>query len=293
MDTLPFEFGNSAGWPKTLAGVAKLAAVPLVTHIRAGSYTVKPRPERGGGTDFDMLDDGTASNNRNLPNGGIEDIYVLGPAMVNIAHNAGKRLIISGAPFSAQDDALLAKAALEVGADGYESCRSCPNMEASIICYDHGFMAECDAAVDAVIGMRLRWRRKVSPYVNPKDREIQAEQTCRSTACGIVSVNSFPGARLRRDGRPIITAKGTSGLGGMSGEGLRYVARINIEHFCDLLWGTGKNVIGVGAVSRADHVNEYLRLGCAGILVGAALFKSEDPHVLQHIGEDWIFMHAP
>ena len=291
MDRLPFQFGNAAGWPKTLAGVAKIAGVPLVTHIRAGSFAVQPRSERGGGTDFDVLEDGTASNNRNLPNGGIDDVYVLGRAMVNIAHNAGKRLIISGAPFSAEDDGLLAKAALAIGADGYESCRSCPNTEASIICFDHGFMAECDAAVDYEIGLELPWWRKVSPYVNPRDREIEAEQTFRCTARGIVSCNTFPGARLRRDGKPIITARGANGLGGMSGEGLRYVAQINIEHFCELLRGMRKEVIGVGGISRAEHVEWCLSVGCAGVQVAAALFKSEDPKVLQQLAEDWVFKY--
>ncbi len=290
MNRLPFQFGNAAGWPKTVAGVAKLARVPLVTHIRAGSFTVRPREERGGGTDFDVLEDGTASNNRNLPNGGIDDVYVLGRAMVRVAHGARKRLIISGAPFSAKDDGLLAKAALEIGADGYESGRSCPNTEASIISYDHGFMAECDAAVDETIGLRLDWWRKVSPYANPHDREIEAEQTFRCTARGIVSCNTFPGARLRRNGKPIITATGANGLGGMSGEGLRYIAQVNIEHFCELL-GKGKDVIGVGGISRAEHIEWCLSVGCTGVQVGAALFKSEDPKVLQQLAEDWVFKY--
>lgn len=53
-----------------------------------------------------------------------------------------------------------------------------------------------------------------------------------------------------------------------------------------------KDVSGVGAVSRAEYINEYLLLGCMGVQVGVALFKSEDPHVLQRLGEDWANMYG-
>lgn len=292
MEQLPFRFSNSAGWPKTPEGVTKLVKCPLTTHVVIGSFTVKARKERGGGTDFDVLDDGTASNNRNLPNGGIEDLLRHGPEMVRLIHEAGKQAVVSGAPFTPVQDAALAIAACDIGADEYESNRTCPNTESSIIAFIHELMVEHDRAVDEAIGGKITWRRKIGPYVNPSDRETQASQTVESTAAGIVACNTFPRARLRRGGKPIITATGTVGLGGLSGEAFRIISQINVEHFCELLQGTGKDVTGVGGINRIVHIEEYRQLGCVGVQVGAALFKDEDPAVLQRLGEDWAQAYA-
>lgn len=290
MDRLPFDFMNAAGWAKTRTQVRKLAEVPLLTHIVIGSFTVEPRSERGGGTDFDVLDDGTASNNRGLPNSGLRFLEIMGPAMANIAHDAGKKFVVSGAPFSPKEDALLAMAACAIGADAYESNRGCPNTDADIISYNHELMAECDRAVDQAIGMRLPWRRKVSPYTNPKDRNIEAELTRSCSACGIVACNTLPRARLRRNGEPIITAKDTNGLGGLSGTGIKHLSLANAEHFSELFVEAGvkSDVIGSGGIGSWRDVDDYLMAGCSGVQVGAAFFKNEDPRVLQRIVEDWL-----
>ncbi|MDO8408009.1 MAG: hypothetical protein Q7S95_02110 [bacterium] len=291
MDRLPFGFSNASGWPKNPKGVAKLAAVSVTTRILAGAFTVEAREERGGGTDFAVLDDGTASNNRRLPNGGIPYLRAHGREMVQIAHDAGKELIMSGAPFSPEEDGILAEWAFMIGADGYESDRSCGNA-GDIIAGNHELMEACDEAVAKAIGDRPWWR-KLPPYFNPKDREIEADLTRRSTARGVVACNAFPGVRLRRDGKPIITATGTNGLGAMSGTGLKLIAHANAEHFCELLNPFGLEVIGVGGIRTIDDMQDYLLVGCIGVQVGAALFKSEDPRVLQHLGEDWMLMYAP
>ena len=290
MDRLPFEFSNASGWPKTPQSVAKLAAVPLTTRIHVGGFTVKPREERGGGTDFDVLEDGTGANNRSLPNGGIPFLRVHGREMAQIAHDAGKELIMSGAPFSPEEDGILAEWAFRIGADGYVSSRSCPNTDCDIISYNHELMEACDEKVAEAIGDRSWWR-KLSPYANPKDREIEAELTFKSTARGVVACNTFPGVRLRRVGKPVITATGTNGLGGMSGTAFKIFAHANAEHFCELLNPLGLEVIGVGGIRSIQDIGDYLRVGCAGVKVGTALFKSEDPHVLQHLGEDWARMN--
>lgn len=291
MGRLPFEFSNASGWPKTPEGVAKLAAVSLTTRIHIGGFTVEPRLERGGGTDFDVLEDGTGANNRKLPNGGIPFLRAHGREMAQTAHDAGKELIMSGAPASPKEDGILAEWAFRIGADGYVSSRSCPNTDCDIISYNHELMEAHDEAVAKAIGDRSWWR-KLSPYANPKDREKEAELTRKSTARGVVACNSFPGVRLRRAGKPIITATGTNGLGGMSGTGAKYVALANAEHFCELLNPFGLEVIGVGGIRTIQDIEDYLRVGCIGVKVGTELFRSEDPRVLQHLGEDWVLMYG-
>jgi dihydroorotate dehydrogenase len=290
MERLPFGFMNAGGWIKTPALVRKIVSVPLTSHVILGSFTVQYRPERTGGTTFDVLDDGTASNNLSLPNGGIPFLKQRGKEMVQIAHDAGKKVILNGAPFSPEDDAALATTAFEIGADIYESNRGCPNTEHTIISYDHLAMEMCDEAVKRAIG-DLPWLRKVSPYVNPADIQTEIALTIKSTAWGVTATNTVPNTRLRREGKPIITADGTNGLGGMSGTGLYHLALMNAEHFCIGLRREGKTVFGVGGVSNAQKAHSFYEVGCTAIQVAAALFKSEDPHALQSIGQEWAFAH--
>jgi dihydroorotate dehydrogenase len=288
MDTVAFYFMNAAGWVKTPAIVREIAVVPLTTHIVMGSFTVEPRPGRTGGTAFAVLPDGTASNNLSLPNGGIPFLKQHGAEMVKIAHDAGKKAVISGAPFTPVEDRLLAETVFEIGADIYESNRGCPNTGSEPIAYNHDLMEEFDKQVEW--GIRdLSWWRKVSPYANPRSWEIEAKLTWKSSAEAVVATNTLPNYRLCEENRrPIITAEGTEGLGGMSGTSLKPIALNNAEHFCELLKSCGKKVIGVGGVSTAEDIQDYLAVGCAGVQVGAALFASEDPGVLQKMAEAWL-----
>ena len=143
-------------------------------------------------------------------------------------------------------------------------------------CY--GAKRECDEAVAKAIGDRSWWR-KLPPYFNPKDREIEAELTKKSTARGIVACNTF-------------MATGTNGRGAMSGTALKLIALANAEHLVELLEPYGLDVSGVGGIGTIQDIEDYLRVGCAGVKVGTALFKSEDPRVLQHLGEDWVLVYA-
>lgn len=291
MDRLPFFFMPSAGWIKTPKLVREIVAVPLITHVVMGSFTVQKRDPRGGGTDFDVLRDGAASNNLGLPNGGVPYLKTHGREMVRIAHDHGKEVIFSGAPFSPEDDDILATIAFAIGADSYESNRGCPNTEAEIISYDLEMMQNCNEAVAQAIGSDP-WRVKISPYVNPRERERHANLIIKSTACGAVAANTIPSGRLRRDGKPIITANGTNGLGGISGTAIKYLNLVNAEHFSELLAPHGKNVIGAGGISDGDDLNDYILAGCAGGQVGAALFQHEEPGVLDRIAKEWAFRHA-
>lgn len=290
MSELPFYFMNAAGWAKTVEQVQVLAGVPNLTHIVAGSFTVEPREGNVGGTNFACLEDGTTINALGLPNGGIPYLKENGKLMARIAHHAGKKLVISGAWFSPKEAAMLAETAFEIGADLFERNDGCPNVfdggkRKEVASYNTGLMYEANEAVLDAVGYNKPIWVKLSPYETRKEREAVASLYSQSLIQALVTINTRPGRLLMSDGTPYITAKNTDGNGGIGGTSVRQLAQENAEHFCDLL--PRKHIIGVGGISNAKDVDDRFLAGCTGIQIASSFFKSEDPKVLQNIGNDW------
>lgn len=289
MDKLPFLYMNAAGWAKTVEQVRILAGVPNLTHIVAGSFTVKYREGNIGGTNFACLDDGTTINALGLPNGGIPYLEMYGKVMAEIAHDAGKKLVISGAWFTPEEAAILAEVAFENGADVFERNDGCPNVfkdgqRKEIPSYHPDLMREANSVMFRAIGHEPVWV-KISPHKFVRSVAETAELYAQIRVEAIVGTNTEPGRLLKPDGTPYITAKGTDGQGGVGGAALKRLALGNAAHYSRLL--PNKKVIGVGGIRSGDDLDDYLQVGCAGVQIASAFFWTEDPKVLQNIGNDW------
>jgi dihydroorotate dehydrogenase (fumarate) len=295
MDELPFQFMNAAGWAKTVEHVKILSRVPSLTHIVVGSFTIEPREGNTGGTNFYPLEDGTTINALGLPNGGVPYLKLHGREMSTIAHNAGKRLVVSGAWFAPKDVDILANVAFAMGADVFERNDGCPNVfdggtQKEIPAFNLDLMTAANERVRALAGEMSVWV-KLSPYTNPRDREKVAELYRKSAVEALVTVNTIPNVRLRRpNGSLCITAQNTKGLGGVAGTTIRPLALANAEHFCELL-ERHCCVIGVGGISEGVHVEAYRRAGCRGVQIASAFFAAEDPQTLQRIANEWAADH--
>src|SRR5258707_15814266 len=82
---------NAAGTCKTVEDVQKFATTP-VCAIVAGSYTYDSRLDNDGVTYY--ADSIRSVNSKGIPNGGKEYLQEHLPLMVEIAHAAGKPLIV-------------------------------------------------------------------------------------------------------------------------------------------------------------------------------------------------------
>ncbi len=287
----------AAGWAKTTEQVRVLTGVPQVTHIVIGSYTVQPREGNTGGETFAVLRDGTSVNARGLPNRGVPYLRAHGREMAQIAHDAGKQLVVSGAWFTPTEAGVLAATAFEIGADVYEDNCGCPNVweggkQKAIPSFDLDLMGEADWVILRATGSGSVIWKKLSPYTNPEERVRVAAYLSEREPNGVVCCNTLPNARLRgEDGKPLITAEGTSGLGGMGGTALFLLALTNAEHFRELL-PNNIDVIGCGGIRSGMDVRDYRLIGCVGVQVGTAFFQKESAAALQSIGEWAMYTRA-
>ena len=158
------------------------------------------------------------------------------------------------------------------GHAGYEINLSCPNTGADGV----EFGADPVAVAAVISGCRRASRRPLFAKLSPMLPNIPAiARAARDAgADGITLVNTMPGTAY--DGPRWRLGPGA---GGVSGPALRPVGLLAVSRTADAL--PGVPIIGVGGISRADHVRDYLRAGAALVAVGTAALA--DPRLPERI----------
>ena len=170
------------------------------------------------------------------------------------------------------------------GFDAYELNVSCPNTRAGGM----EFGADPVALAAVVTRARSATRRPLFVKLSPTVPDIGSIAACAvdAGADGITVVNTIPGLVIdSRTRRPVLGF----GAGGVSGPGLRPVGVL-------ATWKVHQAVrvpvIGVGGISTADHVLEYLIAGASLVAVGTAALA--DPGAPGRIVRDlatWCELH--
>ena len=151
----------------------------------------------------------------------------------------------------------------------YELNISCPNVK-------HGGMGlGTSAQLAAEMTRRAKAAAKKPVYVklspNVTDIVSIAKACEEAGADGLVMINTLLGMRMDlRTGRPLLA----NGTGGLSGPAIKPVG-IRCVYQC--AQAVSIPIIGVGGISNAEDVVEYLYAGASAVEVGAANFK--DPYV--------------
>ena len=151
----------------------------------------------------------------------------------------------------------------------YELNISCPNVK-------HGGMGlGTSAQLAAEMTRRAKTAAKKPVYVklspNVTDIVSIAKACEEAGADGLVMINTLLGMRMDlRTGRPLLA----NGTGGLSGPAIKPVG-IRCVYQC--AQAVSIPIIGVGGISNAEDVVEYLYAGASAVEVGAANFK--DPYV--------------
>jgi dihydroorotate dehydrogenase (NAD+) catalytic subunit len=297
---LPFDYMNAAGWAKVMWQVKQLCDVPYTSHVLVGSYTVNEREGNQNGTNFVSLSDNTSGNVLGLPNPGITWL-ARGPGeqMVKLAHGMGKKIVLSGAWFSPEEDGILAEAAATMGFDAYESNRGCPNAVVGgkfkpVPSYFPELMEKADLEIAKRIGMGFEIWEKLSPYVNPAEREREARRIAKTNHKRVTVINTVSNFRPRgKHGDLLITAQNTGGNCGMAGAGVKWLGIINAEHFMQLLEDNPSIIVnGAGGILTGDDVQDYWLIGCRSIQVGTAIYRADSAKPLADIAIEWANKHA-
>ncbi len=158
----------------------------------------------------------------------------------------------------------------------YELNISCPNVK-------HGGMGlgtDPDMVYEVTKMAKEASEKPVYVKLSPNVTSITdiAKAAERGGADGLVMINTLLGMRLDlRTGKPIL-ANGTGGLSGPA------VKPVGIRCVYQCAKEVNIPIIGVGGISKAEDVLEYILAGASAVEVGAANFS--DPYVCPRIIEE-------
>lgn len=255
----------------------------VASVILTGSYTKLKRTGNEGNVWW--VGSGVALNSLGMPNGGEEYLKDTLRLMVQVAHDAGKSLIVNVAGFNAGEYAELTETALEHGADGVELNLGCPNVVTGdnerkpIPSYSEDVFAEILETVSLVCDDTTVIWIKVSP--NPMGdmiKRLAARVARHKCVKAVTAINTFPNCyALGPGGKPRITV----GLAGMSGAALKTVGLGQVLQWRQALPLRTK-VIGVGGIRTGQDIDDYAKVGADAFQVTTELLKSGtlDAHVL-------------
>jgi len=278
---------NGAGTCKTLEQVKDLAK-SAVSAIVVGSITIDPRQGNSDNTYYQTM--GSSLNALGLPNPGSRYYQENLPEMVEIAHSADKKLIVSVAGLNVLDFGRLVSIALEGGADLVEANFGCPNVQheqGRIFSYDIKTLKEC---------LRFLWGYedvgiKLSPYSDPS----QLQQTAETIDHGsfkpafLTVCNTFPNGFALSNGRHAISPN--NGLAGVGGQAMRLIGQGQVFQWRQAL--PNLPIIGVGGISHGQHVLDYLQTGASAVQIATAyLERGESPAVFSQLLTEYVNLSA-
>lgn len=239
---------------ESLAGAWKAGAGAVITKsIGSVPRTGFPNPTVETYEHWGML------NAMGLPNPGIEEY----PVEIHAALRSGATVLGSIFAGSAEEFAKLAEEMARTGVRGLELNLSCPHAE--------GFGTEVGSApedVERIVRavcekVQIPVIAKITP--NTADPAGLARAAERGGAAAVSAINTVRALAIDVElGRPILA----HGLGGLSGPAIKPVGLACV-------WQIYKAVripiIGVGGISRAEDVLEYVMAGAHAVELGTAV----------------------
>jgi dihydroorotate dehydrogenase (fumarate) len=308
---------NAAGTCRTVEDVAVMAR-SAVSAVVVGSITVDARAGNAGTTYH--AQPCYSLNALGLPNRGLGFYREHLPAMVDVAHQAGKPLILSVAGFGVREYAVASAVVAAAGVDLIEINLGCPNVwdggtQKRIASFDSAQTAAICAAVSDALAdatgtgqrgaglqsggpeggggsrgaARVPYGVKISPFSDPAAlADLAAVLADLAASPGgpryVASSNTFPnGFALDPTGRPVIDVE----LAGLAGPALRPIALGQVRQLRRLL-PEHVQIVGVGGVTTGRDVADFLRAGASAVQVATAFWnKDGDPTVFGEIAADW------
>ena len=269
-------FMNGAGCCKTVDHVRKLSR-SLAGAIVVGSITKEERSGNSGNVFW--ASNGAALNSLGMPNGGAPYLKANLREMVQIAHDAGKALVVNVAGFNPEEYVELTALALELGADAVEENLGCPNVvqgdgsRKPIASFDPGVMNRIISLIEIIVGKDAPIWIKVSPYSDPGLLKKCAAIISELPVVKVVTaVNTFPSAYgLDKNGKSIIGV----GHAGLMGPPLKHIGLGQIKQWRAAL-PERIQLIGVGGISSGKDIEDYATVGADGFQMTTELLKSGD-----------------
>ena len=199
------------------------------------------------------------------------------PRMKELAQGgAGPRVIVNIGGESIDDFVVLAERFSQAGADALEVNLSCPNVQEGRLLFstEPRMTEQAVRAVKRVATVPVF--AKLSPNVT--DVTVIAKAAEQGGADGITAINTLIGMAIDwRQQKPVLGR----GIGGLSGPAIKPVALRMVYEIARVV---RIPILGVGGVSCADDVLEFVCAGASAVQVGTALFT--DPSAMVRIVDD-------
>ncbi len=268
---------NGAGTCKLLEGSEGLRelARSATAAIMVGSITLKPREGNSG--EVYWTSDLYSLNSMGLPNPGASYYQKHLPAMVKIAHRAGKFLFVSVAGFSPTEYADLVELAFQRGADLVELNLSCPSvwekgLQKLIACSDPQLVKEILYHVEDRVGPKAKIAVKLSPFSDPLFLSKVAQVIGQSKVVkAVTAVNTFPNAfGFDEKGKSRITPG--EGLAGLGGPAIKPVGIGQVKQLRRIL-PERIDIIGVGGITEGQDIKDYRRAGADAVQIATTLLN--------------------
>ncbi|OGG47592.1 hypothetical protein A2671_00250 [Candidatus Kaiserbacteria bacterium RIFCSPHIGHO2_01_FULL_49_13] len=285
---------NAAGTCKVHAHVETLAR-SAVTDITLGSITVKPR-EINVGDVFWVSGNGASLNSLGLPNLGLIWYELHLRQMVKTAHDAGKRLRLSIAPFNHDDVVVLTMLGAQATVDEIEINLGCPNVwdgqvQKPIASFDTATVVDyLDTACRCIEswGRNIGVSAKVSPYSDPSQLEAVANAIASiKGVTAVVACNTFPNAFAWNGERAAISPG--EGHAGLAGTPMKHITLGQVRKFRKLL-PPHIDIYGAGGVRGGQDIIDLLRAKASAIQVGTAYADGEKPRIFTDILEEYAIL---
>lgn len=273
---------NAAGTCKSLEEVQALAR-SATAAIVVGSITMEPRTGNTG--DVYWAGPLYSLNSLGLPNRGMPYYQDALPKMDDVAHDAGKPLVVSVAGFSPEEYADLADFAFRGGADLVELNLGCPNVwqggaQKRIACFDWALVAEIFGRVEEEVGADAKVSVKISPFSDPFAlAEVAQVISASKLVKAVTTVNAFPNAFAYKgygkgyESRPAIMPGG--GLAGLAGPALKPIGLGQVRQLRQLL-PPHIQIIGVGGITHGQDIREYLESGAVATQVATTYLERHE-----------------
>jgi len=262
---------------KTTAHISSLLEAP-VGAVVVGSISVKPRPKNPGQGYWLHKERFFSLNSFGLPNGGLPYYATRLPEMVRLAHDAGVPLIANVVGFTPEDFATLTAFAQTAGADLVELNLGCPNVwedgrQKRIISYHASLVTEVLQAVSRT-SLKIPVIAKISPLPPDILQEVARAMTRSQVIQAVTAVNSYPNAAITAGARG--NAKDPEILAGLAGRALKPISVGVVRQLRHAL-PKDIGIIGVGGISTAPDVGDYLDAGATAVQMATALVEDGPP----------------
>jgi dihydroorotate dehydrogenase len=173
-----------------------------------------------------------------------------------------------------EDGKELAKLVGETSAKVVEVNFACPNTDGGkgLIYEDTKLTSDIVTAMKEVLG-DTPLLAKVGYYQNQEDLKLFLRRT-KGALSGLSTMNTYSGVVVMPDGKEAFPGRPTAGISGAGIRTMAFKQAANTVRIREELLLVNFGIIGIGGVTRVEHIREYLDLGVDAVQSAVGAYEN-------------------